>query len=540
MKKITLATILLGTAVFLTPLQACDESILKTEEQHPSKVYLSPDATPEGMLFQNIARRIERYDGDSFGLYAATDGTPLYLLKVMNRPSFDLFASTQGDLKISTTRKIDDRGWVKIGQTYYAVREDGPQSDVPVVSSFMGRLRQSLPRESDFFLEEKISTQDMLAWACADYVRDFSKSKSTYKRLPGLILQVQNHLDIGAVHAYARTTQIFRDLLPTRANQFTPEVGVRLMAYMAKKYGAKVTTFREETMRTNFGMAYEVGKGSTQDRPNVTIMAWQPCGQDPLFTLDLVGKGVCFDTDGYNLKVPSEDQADMYADKGGALFQTLLATLIMENNLPIKLRVGNGWVVNVPGGTAQIQSDIYKLLSGITIENSDTDAEGRLVMGAILDYFRSLGGANVTMTAATLTGAALVAGGPNSGLMFVPKGDLKKDLMAGMRIAGDPILPMLVDPRHRKTLQEGTDADYKSYAGSFGGAATADAFLRLIAHPKTQFVHFDIASCDVGTPGFTPGVSKMDLFGLRGAYEGIVKYIARLQIERAQTSSSTS
>jgi hypothetical protein len=143
MKKITLATILLGTAVYLTPVQASNETALMTEEQQPSKAYVTPDATPEGMLFQTIARRIERYDGNSFGLDAVTDGTPLYLLKVMNRPSFDLFASIQGDLKFSTTRKIDDRGWVKIGQTYYAVREDEAQSDVPVVSSFMGRLRQS-------------------------------------------------------------------------------------------------------------------------------------------------------------------------------------------------------------------------------------------------------------------------------------------------------------------------------------------------------------------------------------------------------------
>lgn len=535
MKKMTLATILLGTATFLGPVHASDESSEEKVVACASKV-----TTPDDILFQTIGTRLDRYEDISFGLLSVADDTVPMPLKIMKRADFELFFATLSDPKKSLKRKADERGWVKIGDTYFAIRDDEPETDVPVVSSFMGRLRQSLPKESNYFLTEKISTQDMLSWACADYVRDFSKSRSAFKVMPYLILQAENHEDLKSVREHARVTQLFRDLLPTRANQFTPEVGVLLMTRMAEKFGAKITTFRTQDMKTNFGMAYEVGKGSTQDRPNVTLMEWEPRGVEPLFTLDLVGKGVCFDTGGHNLKVPSSGQADMFADKGGALFQTLLARLIMENNLPLKLRLGNGWVMNVPGGTAQIQSDIYTLLSGITIENSDTDAEGRLVMGAILDYFRSLGGADVTMTAATLTGAAVIAGGPNSGLMFAKESPLKDDLMAGMRMAGDPILPMLIDARHRKTLQEGTNADYKSYGGPSGGAATADAFLRLITHPKTQFVHFDVAASIGGTPGFTPGVTKMDLMGLRGAYEGIVKYISRLQSQSAQTSASIS
>ena len=228
--------------------------------------------------------------------------------------------------------------------------------------------------------------------------------------------------------------------------------------------------------------------------------------------------GVCFDTGGHNLKVDSKGAAKMYGDKGGACAQMALAELIMKANLPIRLRVGNGWVVNVPGGFATMQSSIHR--SGdITVENGNTDAEGRLVMGSILTYFSKNSPAEITITHATLTGAALVALSENIAAMYVGDQALAHTLQQAMKEAQDPVWKMPRDRRLLDRLKKGTDADIISTGGPYGGSLNADAFLCHLAAESTKFVHIDAACALMGSSGISADVADMDLFAVRGIFK---------------------
>ena len=291
-----------------------------------------------------------------------------------------------------------------------------------------------------------------------------------------------------------------------------------------------------ESLRNHFHLTYEVGKGSQIQPPCVTILEWTPKNVTPLFTLDLVGKGVCFDTGGHNLKTDASSAKAMYGDKGGAIAQAQLFELIAQANLPIKVRFGAGWVVNVPGGFATMQSDIFQV-GEITIEDGNTDAEGRLVMGSILNYFAQHDPANITTTMATLTGAALIGFGDYMAPMYAKTGPLAKVLQEGMQVAEDPVWHMPRTKAALKKLQGVGDADLYSVGGSYGGSMTADAFLSQLAAKTTQFVHFDIACADTGTLGFTPGVTNMDMFAVRGAFEGLKLHIQQIMDTTARSSS---
>lgn len=393
---------------------------------------------------------------------------------------------------------------------YTVIIPEETENQPRLPSGFFANLRNKLPLGTyDLQMSNKQPTDiDYLSWALAGYDYQFSKSTWTpVDPLPNLVLKDKQKK--AEIELLAYVTNLFRDSIRTRTNQFTPNVGYAVMRDLATKYGAKIEVIYDENLKEDFLAVYEVGKGS-KDRPNVTLLTWSH--ENPILTIDLVGKGVCFDTGGNNLKTAPDG---MYGDKGGALSQLALAELIMGMNLPVKLRLGVAWVVNSPGGEATNTHDIYKI-GDYTVENKNTDAEGRLVMAPILAFFGKNNPAEFTITQATLTGAARVGFG-HTGVLFAPN-SVGDSVMAAMNKVADPVWRGPRDTRHLKDLKNSV-ADFGNMGGSFGGASIGDMFLCQFASKTTTFMHLDIAAALSTGSGITPKVTSEDLLATRGMYQ---------------------
>lgn len=419
-------------------------------------------------------------------------------------------------------RKIDKKGYYLIkkqfngtngtvinSNLYYIILPEETETQPRIPSDFFAKLRLKLPIGT-YWVEENawsLSTEDYLAWSLAGYDYCFSKSAwTTIKKLPSLVLREEERKT--EIELLADVTTFFRDSIRMRANQFTPSVGAASMIDLARKYGATLDIISGNRLEKEFQAVYEVGKGS-KDRPNVTILRWSHV--NPVLTVDLVGKGVCFDTGGNNIK---KDPSFMYADKGGALAQLALAELIMGMGLPIELRVGIAWVINSPGGEATNTHDIYRI-GKYTVENLNTDAEGRLIMASILAHFAENNPAEFTQTQATLTGAARIGYG-STAVLYCP--NRVADIMISMDKVADPVWRGPRDTRHLEGLKNSV-ADLGTKVGTEGGSSVADQFLCQFAAPSTTFVHVDSAAAIRSGTGITPSVTNGDMFGVRGTYE---------------------
>lgn len=540
MKRQTLSTLLLSaTVIFTAPsLYGVARAGAPEKGTVPSACAAYCRGTCEDSARLKMLReRMAKNSTSSYGLMENGEGAVRELRIIKDEAQWQELASKRPDFQ-DLEHSMKKHGYAVMDGVYYAVRPAHIETDVPVPSPFFGQLRQSLPSFEKLKLTGAYDETDLLSWASGQYQRNFSTSEKD-KTFPQLYVTDLSLETRKRVLSRARVLANFRDLVATSLNQFKPQDGAAIMTDVAKTYNATTRSFTEHQLHEAFGMAWEVGKGS-DDRPNVTILEWAPKNAAPVLTIDLAGKGVCFDTGGHNLKTQSEHAAGMFADKGGALSQLMLATLIMEADLPVRLRLANGWVVNVPGPHAQMQSDIYKTKAGF-MENGDTDAEGRLVLASILNYFAQNDPAQVTMTAATLTWAQLVATGKNTGLFHAKSKDpFTGFLVQGMKDAKDPMIHHGIDPRFLADLKKASKrADLVTCTVLEGDSANADAFLRLHTSDKTQYAHADIASVGTGTSGLTPGVEDLDMFYVFGAFEAIKSYVAQIQASSTVAASSS-
>jgi leucyl aminopeptidase len=205
--------------------------------------------------------------------------------------------------------------------------------------------------------------------------------------------------------------------------------------------------------------------------------------------LTLVGKGVCFDTGGLNLK-PSAGMSLMKKDMGGAATVMGLARMIMALGLPVQLRVLVPAVENLVSGTSIKPKDILTSRKGLTVEVNDTDAEGRLVLGDALAYACE-GAPDVLVSMATLTGAARVAVGPDLAPYYTDDEGLVAALEAGAKAGFDPVWRLPFHDAYESVIEPGI-ADLDNAPGfGFAGSITAALFLRRFVDGP-RYMHFDI------------------------------------------------
>ena len=273
--------------------------------------------------------------------------------------------------------------------------------------------------------------------------------------------------------------------------------GERAANGLAERFGAQVRVIRgEDLLAQNFPLVYAVGKAAAE-APRLVDITW---GDASAPKVTLVGKGVCFDTGGLDIK-PSSAMLLMKKDMAGAATALTIARMVMETDLRVRLRVLLPIVENAVAGNAFRPGDIYPSRKGIAVEIGNTDAEGRLILADAL-ALADEENPELMFDFATLTGAARVALGPDLPPFYTMDDDLADALTQTGRAVHDPVwrLP-LWEPYD--SLLDGKVATLSNVsAGPFAGSITAALFLRRFVENCRSWVHFDIFGW---TPSAKPG-----------------------------------
>ena len=290
-----------------------------------------------------------------------------------------------------------------------------------------------------------------------------------------------------------------RDLVNTPANDMGPAALEKAALALAKRYGAKAKVIRgADLLKQNFPLIYVVGKAASE-APRLVDFTWGPA-KAPKVTL--VGKGVCFDTGGLDIK-PSSAMGMMKKDMAGAAAAMALAHMIMDARLPVRLRVLLPIVENAISAPAFRPGDIYPSRKGLSVEIGNTDAEGRLILADALALADEEAPEHL-FDFATLTGAARVALGPEVAPFFTMNDALADELArAGMKV-NDPIWRLPLWEPYDSWL-DGKISTLNNIASSpFAGCIVAALFLRRFVEKTPNWSHFDIygwnASARPGKP----------------------------------------
>ncbi len=268
-------------------------------------------------------------------------------------------------------------------------------------------------------------------------------------------------------------------------------------------------------MQAAYPLVAAVGQGSAR-KPHVLVARWQARDAGPNAPLiSLCGKGVCFDTGGYDLK-PAASMLRMKKDMAGAAIALGLAKLLIENEIPIRLEVRLGCVENSISGDAMRPLDVIRSRRGLTVAIGNTDAEGRLVLADLLAE-ASDANPDLLLDFATLTGAARVALGPDIGAFFCNDDTLAMRIETAARIQHDPVWRLPLWNGYNSLLEShGCDLNNVSEK-PYAGAIVAALFLQRFVRPGTRWAHFDLyAFNDSGRPGRPEGGEAQ---GLRAAWE---------------------
>jgi leucyl aminopeptidase len=295
----------------------------------------------------------------------------------------------------------------------------------------------------------------------------------------------------------AEATAEVRDLVNTPTEDMGPaDLSAAIHAH-AKTYKAKVREWvGDELLKANFPTIHAVGRASHR-APRMIELTWGKKG-DP--KLVLVGKGVCFDTGGLDLK-PADGMRWMKKDMGGAAHAIALAGLIMRAKLPVQLTLLVPAVENAIGGNALRPGEVVTTRAGLTVEIDNTDAEGRLVLCDALAY-ASEQQPDLIVDFATLTGAARVALGPDLPVLFANRDDIADKVIAEGRRVADPLWRLPLWRPYRRML-DSYIADFANAGPSrHAGAITAALYLERFVPETIAWMHLDTYSWnDADRPG---------------------------------------
>jgi len=293
-------------------------------------------------------------------------------------------------------------------------------------------------------------------------------------------------IDAARIQIIAQAEALTRDLINTPASDMGPADLEQAARTVASTYGASITvTTGAALLDANFPLIHAVGRAASATRaPRLIDLRWGDSGP----RLTLVGKGVCFDTGGLDIK-PASSMGLMKKDMGGAATVLGLAQMIMALGLPLRLRVLIPAVENSISADAFRPQDILTSRKGLTVEINNTDAEGRLVLADAL----ALGAEetpDLMISMATLTGAARVAVGPDLAPFFTDNDQTAAALHAGAAAVRDPVWRLPFHDPYEAMIEPGIADLDNAPSGGMAGAITAALFLRRFA--STEYVHFDI------------------------------------------------
>ena len=342
---------------------------------------------------------------------------------------------------------------------------------------------------------DQITQEFALGWLLEGYRFDRYAKQS----IPKAQLVAPDGVNAAQLEAIAAGELTTRDLINTPAEDMGPDELELAASKLAKTHGATITTISGKALLDqNFPMVHAVGRAAAR-APRLIDMRWGDEGP----TLTLVGKGVCFDTGGLNLK-PGASMGLMKKDMGGAATVLGLAQMIMTLGLKLRLRVLIPAVENAVAGNAFRPGDILTSRKGLTVEINNTDAEGRLVLAdalALADEDKP----DLIVSMATLTGAARVAVGPDLSPFYATETADAGALRKGAESSADPVWEMPFWDPYEAMIEPGIADLDNAPKGGFAGSITAALFLKRFVTDTPRYMHFDIYGWN---PTAAPGRPK--------------------------------
>jgi leucyl aminopeptidase len=334
--------------------------------------------------------------------------------------------------------------------------------------------------------------QAALAWLMGGY--NFDRYKKKTARNARLVMP--SGVDGEEISRIAENLFFARDLVNTPANDMGPAELEAAARALAKKHGAKVSVVTGAALKKNYPLVAAVGQGSDR-APRLIELGW---GKANAPRVTLVGKGVCFDTGGHDLK-PSAAMLTMKKDMGGAACVLAAAGMVMGAKLNLNLRVLIPAVENSVSGNAMRPGDVFTSRKGLTVEIGNTDAEGRLILAdALADADDQK--PELLIDVATLTGAARAATGMELPPFFTDDDKLSADLMRIGTAIQDPLWRLPLWRGYEDTLASRVADLNNNPAYSYAGAITAALFLNRFVGKTKSWVHLDIpAWIDRAKPG---------------------------------------
>lgn len=374
------------------------------------------------------------------------------------------------------------------------------------------KIASSLP-DGHYHIEEMLDEQKanlvVFGWAMSHYNFDYYLNE---KKSKNSILKLPDNCDYKNIAAVINGTTLARDLVNTPTCDMGPTELADVAKNIATLFKAKISIIEgKELLEKGLNTIHTVGRAAEKE-PRLIDITW---GDINAPKVTLVGKGVCFDTGGLDIK-PSNAMLTMKKDMGGAAHVLGLALMIMESGLNVRLRVLIPAVENNIAGNAFRPGDIIKSYKGTTIEVGNTDAEGRLVLCDAL-ALACEEDPELILDFATLTGAARVALGTDVPPYFTDDKDISSALLKYSEDQQDPLWPLPLYTPYKKLLNSKI-ADINNVASTgFGGAITAALFLKEFVNVGISWVHFDVYAWNAGSrPGRPHGGEAM---GIRAVFE---------------------
>ena len=383
-----------------------------------------------------------------------------------------------------------------------------------------GALPKALPKGCYNILAEGFSPEQLekaaIGWGMGSYQFDRYKKPEEL----GVVLLCRESFNLGRLNTIVSSIFLVRDLINTPAGDLYPEKLAEVTANLANEFQADLKVIKGEELAAEFPAVHAVGKAS-KNKPVLIDLTYG----DPKNTkIVLVGKGVCFDSGGLQIK-PSSAMPSMKKDMAGAAHSLGLARMIMGLKLPVNLRVIIPAVENLISGDELKPGDVIKTRKGITLEIANTDAEGRLILADALTL-ASEWQPELILDFATLTGAAHVALGSDIVALFANDDQVAAEIIENMEREGEPVWQMpLYQPYLEALKSELADLRNIPVTKNIGGGAiTAALILQQFVTPEVKWAHFDMyAYNDVNKPAKPKGGEAMCL-------RGVFSYLEKLLV----------
>lgn len=392
-----------------------------------------------------------------------------------------LFTSNNLRWEIGTTLLLPNSDG-KIGRVLCCIADD--EKDFWCVAHLALALPPAVYRFEEPYNEIKFA----IAWGLGAY--QFTRYKKSNKTTAQLFLPDM----VKAVHIFNIVESIYwvRDLINIPTDDLGPTELAHEATLLAKDFGAKTRQIiGPDLLKHHYTAIYAVGRAS-DDPPRLVELRW---GRKKHPKLTLVGKGVCFDSGGLDIK-SAVQMTLMKKDMAGAAHVLGLARMIMQEKLPLQLRVLMPMAENVIAGNAYRPGDIIKSRQGLTIEIGNTDAEGRLLLAdALADAVSEK--PDLLIDIATLTGAARIALGTDLAALFCNQDELANSLVKSGNEEADPLWRLPLYKPYRELINSPIADINNAATDAYGGAITAALFLKEFVPDEVPWAHFDIMAWNV-------------------------------------------